>query len=734
MRFRSRLFILVLSVLVPALAASALAVWYVYTEEQKGQERAVGEAARSFALMVGKELETHERMLRAMAAAPSLVNHDIALFAEYARRLAPTRESVIVLNDLAGRQLVNSRAAPGTPLPQRRSSDIQAQMDRGGPNRRYVSNLFWAPVGGNFDFTIQIPLTGWAEPHFLAVGQDVGVLQNLLRDQRFPSNWIGTIVDGNGVVLARTIDPQKFVGKAVRKYTRDVLAAREEGVYSSVSLDGTPVKAFYSRVPGTAWSVLISIPEKEIRNASSRAAAFLAGMLLVVLSFAVLAANLLARRVIEPIERLGVAAGRLAQGQDVTYVPHGVSEIDDVGLRLVDASLQIRDAQAVQERRVREAVSATELAERKLMTSQKLEALGRLTGGIAHEFNNLLQTMSTSLELAGRLSTQERVAALIGTCKKAVVRAGKLTGQLSSFGRMQEGRIETVQPDERIRAAAQLIANVLPGNIVFELELQDGLWPVAVDPLQLELALLNLSLNARDAMPDGGTIALDARNVVRGQPADGLAAGEYVRIALRDTGTGMTPAVLAKAGEPFFTTKELGKGTGLGLAQVFGFARHAGGAVTLASTPGAGTTVAIDLPRTAGVATADAQEATAPAPMSAHGTVLFVEDDALVREAMAPALEAAGFTVHVAGDAQGALDLLEAGTLVDVVFSDVVMPGPIGGIALARLVGERYDGLPVVLATGHTDESAALPGIRVLAKPYRISDVVEAIGAAARRE
>lgn len=583
MRFRNRLFLLVLSVLVPALAASALAVWYVYTEQQKGQERAVGEAARAFALMVGKELRADERMLRTMAEAPSLAKRDLPLFAEFARRMAPTRESVVTLSDLAGRQLINSRLPSGGLLPQKRTSDIQAQMDRDGPDRTYVSGLFWAPVGKNYDYAVQIPLAVWPG-YFLSVGRNVGVLQKLLGEQRFPSSWIATIVDGKGMVLARTLDPEKFVGQVASPHTRKILATYDEGVVdSSVTLDGVTVKAFYSRVPGTTWSVVVSIPESELRAASSRAAAFLAGILLLVLSFAVLAANLLARRVIAPIERLGAAAGSLAQGEEVTYRPHGIREIDDVGLRLVDASLQIRDAQATQERRVREAVSATELAERKLMTSQKLEALGRLTGGIAHEFNNLLQTMSTSLELAARMAIDPRVASLVGTCKKAVARAGKLTGQLSSFGRMQEGRVETVQPAERIHAAAQLIANVLPGNIAFELDLHDGLWPVAVDPLQLELALLNLSLNAKDAMPEGGAIRLGARNVVREHEGDGLAAGDYVRIALRDTGTGMPPEVLAKAGEPFFTTKAVGKGTGLGLAQVYGFARQSGGAVTLAS-------------------------------------------------------------------------------------------------------------------------------------------------------
>jgi CheY-like chemotaxis protein len=361
------------------------------------------------------------------------------------------------------------------------------------------------------------------------------------------------------------------------------------------------------------------------------------------------------------------------------------------------------------------------------MRGQKLEALGRLTGGIAHEFNNLLQTLTTALQLAALTSNQPRVQELIDTCKRTVGRATTLTTRLGAFGRLQDARLLTVDPGEQARNALQLIRGVLRQGISLEVDCGDDLWPVTIDPLQFDLALLNLSINARDAMPEGGALRIRVRNCSL-EPTLERVGGDYVLVTVADSGCGMTPEVLAHALDPFFTTKAPGQGTGLGLPQAYAFATQSRGFLTLSSTVDVGTTVDIYLPRSSQPLSPPLArvhgEARAQALPQGAGRVLFVEDDPLVREAVVRGLEDAGFDVLSTDSGDKALAMIEAGLDTDVVFSDIVMPGQVSGIDLAGFLRERRPGLPVVLATGYTDQRAAVPGVQVLAKPYEIAELV----------
>src|SRR5690606_18456482 len=230
----------------------------------------------------------------------------------------------------------------------------------------------------------------------------------------------------------------------------------------------------------------------------------------------------------------------------------------------------------------------------------------------------------------------------------------------------------------------KLIEGILPSNIEFRMELNDPLWPVTIDAVQMELALLNIAINARDAMPDGGAFTVRTSQRHMHDLPDGLPAGEYVSICLEDTGQGMPPDVLTKALDPFFTTKEIGKGSGLGLPQAYGFARQSQGTVVLSSQQGKGTSVQIILPRASEALTESPSPADPSLPPASHsGSVLFVEDDPLVREAVAPALGNAGFVVRVAASADEALTMLDSDDKVDILFSDIMMPGSLNGIGLA---------------------------------------------------
>jgi len=737
MRIRTRLLILVLTILVPAFAAALLAVGYVYVEERRVQENSVRETVRMFSLLVENEIQNDESVLRALANSPALADGDLRAFYLHARSLMPNADANIVLFGLDGRQLLNTRLPFGAPLPQRRMSDIAEQMRRAGPDRTFVSNLFLVPHVNEYNFVVQVPVRKDGQVHYLlSMGISAASMQKLVREQGFPPAWIVSIADRNGIIIARSVEPDRSRGRLVTEYARRAFATGREGIFSSITLDGVPVQAFFSTVPNFDWRVIVSIPNAELRRVPLHAAAFLAAIMLLLLIVAIAAARSFGKRALAPIHDLGRSAEDLGEGREVAYTPHGVVELDAVAQRMVEASRRIRHAQQELEQRVAEAVDASERAQDALVRSQKMEALGRLTGGIAHEFNNLLQTLTTALQLAALTATQPKVLSLIDTCKRTVGRATALIGQLGAFGRVQDARLLTIDPCAQVHSAAQLIRNVLRQGVRLELDCAPGTWAVSVDPLQFDLALLNLSINARDAMPDGGLLRIAVRNRVLAPTAE-RAGGDYVQITVADSGSGMPPEVLARALDPFFTTKAPGQGSGLGLPQAYAFASQSQGFLQLASTVGAvggGTTIEICLPRShQPLSNPPTPASTEDDALRGSGRVLFVEDDPLVREAVVRALDEAGFDVLVATSGDEALAMLDKGLEVDVMFSDIVMPGKLSGVDLAGLLRERRPGLPVVLATGYTDQRAAIPGVQVLSKPYEIGRLVDLLAGLAQR-
>ena len=725
MRIRTRLLLLILAILVPALLAAVLAVWYVYQEERRAQETSVKEAVRAFTLLVDNELEIREGILRTLANSPALARGDLDTFYQHAHSVAPRGETAVLLLDRDGHQLLNTRVAPGAPLPPGRASNLDALMQRDGADRTLVSDLFVSSLSQRHAVAIQVPVhVDGTLRYFLAMSMNAAQLQALLGEQRFPPDWQAAIVDSTGRLIARSIDPDQYRGRSVSEVALAQFAAHREGVFSNRNLAGIPVQAFFSTVPSSNWKVLVSIPTEDLRRVPLHAAAFLAAIMAVMLVLASVAARWFARRAAIPIEYLGRSAADLGAGREVHYRPQGIVEIDAVAQRMTDASRQILTAQADLEQRVAEAVAASERAQSALVRGQKLEALGRLTGGIAHEFNNLLQTLTTALQLASLTANQTKVLGLIDTCKRTVSRATALTTRLGSFGRVQDARLLTVDPGEQVRGSVQLLRGVLRQGTRMEVHCADDIWPVTIDPVQFDLALLNLAINARDAMPDGGRLAIDVRNCTL-EPTLERTGGEYVRVTVADTGTGMPPDVQARALDPFFTTKPPGQGSGLGLPQAYAFATQSRGWLTLTSAVAAGTAIDIYLPRSHQPLSAVAARGDGQAPGRGSGRVLFVEDDPLVREAVVRGLEDCGFDVMVAADGDKALAMLDAGLDADVVFSDIVMPGKVSGIDLAGIVHERRPGLPVVLATGYTEQRAVIPGVQVLAKPYEIDQLVE---------
>jgi signal transduction histidine kinase len=390
-------------------------------------------------------------------------------------------------------------------------------------------------------------------------------------------------------------------------------------------------------------------------------------------------------------------------------------------LELARANVELREQMAERAR-----------VEEVLRQAQKIEAIGQLTGGVAHDFNNLLMVISGGLEMLERQTDPARRRRLLEGMYQATQRGSGLTRQLLAFSRRSELKPQPVDLALQIGGMRELLDRSLRGDVHVTLEFEDGLWPVSVDPSELEFVVLNLAVNARDAMPSGGTIRIKADNVPAG--LDDSGEGDYVRLSVVDSGTGMTDAVKAHVFEPFYTTKEVGRGSGLGLAQVHGFATQSGGAVYIDSEIGRGTEVAIILPRST----------EAPVPAARHlidlhvearrpvraGSVLLVEDDDEVAALVTEMLEQLGYLVTRAASATAALGALSNGRPVDLVFSDIMMPGGMNGVELAREIRRRRSDLPVLLTSGYSEaarRSADAEGVRILPKPYRLDELAAAL-------
>jgi PAS domain S-box-containing protein len=360
-------------------------------------------------------------------------------------------------------------------------------------------------------------------------------------------------------------------------------------------------------------------------------------------------------------------------------------------------------------------------AREQLAMSQKMEAIGKLTGGIAHDFNNLLMIIGGSAQIFTRL-LDPKLPKAIEAIQTAAKRGESLTRQLLTFSRHQHLSPTVVDLNASIKNMRTMIESSLRGNIVYDENIGEGVWLVKVDIAELELAIVNIAVNARDAMPNGGTFTLSVTNVTVNQDvADNSLRGAFFAIAFSDTGTGIPPNLLSKMFDPFFTTKDVGKGTGLGLSQVYGFAHQAGGTVTADSKVGQGTTITVYLP-----ACADEQitnkEVSAAKTKTQHPqrqTVLVVDDSADVAEVTSSLFEHLGYETIYRESAEAALKLLQAGTKIDLVFSDIVMPGTIDGVGLAREIRSLYPNLPVALTTGYSDAAKAAPAnLRILRKPF----------------
>ncbi|MFN3932685.1 MAG: response regulator [Brevundimonas sp.] len=398
---------------------------------------------------------------------------------------------------------------------------------------------------------------------------------------------------------------------------------------------------------------------------------------------------------------------------------------------------EIRRAEAMLERRVAERTAELEAANRQLAEqigerekvesalrqAQRLEAVGQLTSGVAHDFNNLLTVILGNVEQMRKRAEDPALIRRLAMMSEASQRGARLTAQMLAFSRQQKLEPRPVDLNGTVRSMRDLLQSTIGGSVqIAEPRLAEDLWPAMIDPTQIELVILNLAINARDAMEVGGSLTITTANVTLGEPdtPEAPAPGDYVMVSVTDTGSGMTDDVRARAFEPFFTTKEVGKGSGLGLSQVFGLAKQSGGGVAIDTEVGRGTSIKVFLPKASGAPAEPGVEAGAgPVAHEDHLVVLVVDDDDAVREVTAGLLADLGYNVVEAGSGGAALDLFERHDEISAVVLDFAMPG-MNGADLARELRARRPRVPILFATGYAD-AEALMGVgdhQIVHKPF----------------
>jgi PAS domain S-box-containing protein len=431
----------------------------------------------------------------------------------------------------------------------------------------------------------------------------------------------------------------------------------------------------------------------------------------------------------------------------------GISKIArDISER-ARAEAVMRDLNSNLERRVTERTAELALANERLLTeiaereraeavlqqAQKMDAVGQLASGLAHDFNNLLAAILGNLELLEMRLTDDRLIRLAQAASRAARQGAKLNEQMLAFSRKQHLAPKAVDVNGLLIQVNDLLRRTLGGTVQVATAIANGLWPALVDPHQLELVILNLAINSRDAMPQGGRVLIESQNLAQplGDPSIDLAPGDYVVISVADNGTGMSPEVLARACEPFFTTKELGRGSGLGLAQVYGVVRQSGGSLRIESEVGKGTTVNLYLPRSIEAPKpADDPIETRPAAFERRrARVLVVDDHAEVREVIAAHLDTLGYQAVQAATGRAALELIDAKAApVDLLLTDFAMP-EMSGIEVAQAIRAKRPDLGVVLVTGYVDTAdldRRIDNAIVLRKPFRMSELGDTLERALR--
>ena len=683
MKLHRQLVLLVLAALLPLVVLSAVLGAGALRAGQDAMQRDAESRLGILAAGVSHDLAAQVDVLDTLAVSPLLdAPLSRAAFDAFSTRLLRRHPLwlAVTLTSPTGERLMDTPAFPGPA-----GSKVVDRVSHAlavSSGRPVIGRILKGPRGNPaFDIFAPVVRDGRVIAVLGAVVRPDSV-RGLLVANGLPKEWRAGVLDGSGRIVTRTALPD-YATRAAPRAVLDALAASPAGLYRSTGLDGAPFVTVYRVLPGVGWSVHVSMPRDRYE------APFLRAVWLI---------------------SVGAFVSLLIMG---------------LFLSQLWRELRLRQREAA-----------------KLEESRRLESLGRMTGGVAHDFNNLLMIVMGSADMLKRRlgdpegSGDRRALALVGAILSAAQRGQSLTRQLLAFARRSSHEPVSFRLQDRADELLVLLRRTSSGEIAVVMEAPPDLWPIHADPEALEVALINLAVNARDAMPGGGRLTVAAENVTlqKGRDGDMGLVGDFVSLSVTDTGVGIAPENLEHVFEPFYTTKPAGKGTGLGLSQVYGFARQSGGAVAVTSRIGEGTSVTLHLPR-ATRAPAVAAPVRRPVDDADDGRILLVEDNPDVAEITQTMLSSIGYAVTWAPDAATAQGLMAGPEQFDALVSDIVMGPGMSGLELAAWTRRERPELPILLVTGYSEALAngASHGFQVLAKPYGQSDLAAAIRRARTR-
>jgi signal transduction histidine kinase len=722
-----RLILLLLAVALPLNLVIGGVIWNLVGRASELQRTGLMVAARSIAAAVDSELGTYVALAQALSRSPALLDDSLDAFEAEARRALPTGEEAWVLvSDTGGQLLVNTFFQQGQPLPRRSLEAIGAQNRAFATRSIVITDLVRGPVSQLWFTSIQVPIFKDGQPfRGLAIFMRQGEFLRLLQAQDIPKNWLAGIIDGQGRFIARV--PHAEAGTFASQGWRATMD--QMGLFEFTSLEGDALVHANDHPSASNWKVGVAAKKAELQQAVWATVRW-AVMLGVGLSAAsLLLAWSLARQITRPIDQLRQAFADVSArpGKPIVIGPPEILELQDTLYRTTRERTSSNQALTEALSKLEREMSLREEAQAALAQSQRMEAMGQLAGGVAHDFNNVLAAISTYLDAAMPRAADEKARKAIQGAMDAIEMGASLTRRLLFLSSQRGVGLERLDLNHRLTTTIELLRRTLGDQVTVTLRCSPEPCQTFADPGDVDNAILNLAINARDAMPNGGVLTIETSHVtldadVAGRIPNGK-PGDYVMLAVSDTGHGMSPEVLTHAMEPFFTTKEPGKSTGLGLATVRSTVLHAGGFVTVDSAVGEGTSVRLYFPRAEpGLIVSRAKPSTQEAPLGDGELILVVEDNDKVRQATVSGLESLGYAVLEAKTGPDAIKLLESGEPVALVFSDIVMPGGMTGYDVAERVRSMSPDLKVLLASGYSDLDVKVRktarDLKTLEKPY----------------
>ncbi len=745
--------LVIIAVLPPLLFAIVALVNYAESERDQATQH-LRYSAQGVARAIDKEFDVAVTALTVLASSTLLDENHLPALDQRLRNTKLQKGHGFALFDPAGRQIINTNPTANMNMDLAQLGFEQWRENLPG-QEVYISNVLVDERTREPFVFIAIPVrrngtVKWTLGTFLYSGDFADVLRN----PGVPEDWLVSVVDRNGVHIRRSHLNNEYAGHPlVPELVQQIKAGKTDPLYIT-SHEGMENVATVMYAPKSGWAAAMGMPTATLETPLWESIRFLGFIGLALVAAAIALAMLVAGTLVRAFSLLQTSARTLGQGGIVTpstslirEANNVVTVMSDVSLLLIERSKAVIDLNNSLETQVDERtatlvneIARREESEKQLRQLYKLEAVGSLTGGIAHDFNNMLAVVMSGLNLARRrLARGETdIAQFLDGATRGAESAAKLTKQLLAFSRQQALSPEAVDCNRLITSMADMLRRTIPANIEIETALAGGLWRTCADVPALENAILNLSINARDAMAGVGKLTIETSNMhlddtYAASHAE-VTAGQYVMVAVTDTGTGIPAEIINEVFEPFFSTKELGQGTGLGLSQVYGFIKQSGGHINIYSEKNQGTTVKLYLPRLVNDAQLRDLTPVKPEkmPMSQNNELLLVvEDDAGVRAGTVAMLKELGYAVLEAEDGVNALHILETNPDIRLLMTDVVMPR-MNGRQLADEAARRWPKLRVLFTTGYTRNAIVHHGkldadVALIGKPYTLDALARKI-------